>query len=358
MHYEMSIWSRVRWPSRRPPLTSVRTWTFRESMLLCLRSTAVFGLPTLALFTFWMAGVSARGGVGQDLEWQIWLGGSWTFLAALLIPVWEARVGTVLACIQSAPPAEGWEVARAQARLDLLTRWRAALCATVAVAVLGGYLANLELFHEVAGAPSVEQPLLFAASIVTVIYLGLSFGMGFWGVATTIVLVLTLVTGDVAWEPFSAAQPDGVDRLVSLSFLAGFLFSVGNVFTPVVIYILRTIHGVGLMIGSLILAGLLLGGLAVFVIPALHVAAVAHRRKGALLGRLREQFTAAWALALRGDGRQDWAELESRVNVLVSLRGVVTDSTAMPLGLYALQRASVLLVVPGLGVLIEVILGN
>lgn len=346
MEYTLSLWSRAPLLRRRAPRPPVRAWSLREGVSAALAALVIVGLPAFALLAVWMVRVSLRGEIDQQFEWQIWLAGSWTLIAGVLIAGWEALLCSTLHHLGSAPASEGWDLADAQKRLRILVRVRAAFCALVAAAVLAGYLANLPLFQEISDAPSLSSPWLFTTSIIGVLYLGVTFGMGFWGVLTTIVLVVTLVTPRLSWDPFTPVQPDGIERLISLSFWTGFVFSFGNVFTPVVLYILQRIDGIGLLVGGVILGGLVLGGVVAFAVPAVHVALSAHQHRGIVLRQMREHFEDVWRTALRSDGKQNWAELESRVNVLTSLRSTVSSQTTMPMTLQALQRAAVLLVLP------------
>jgi hypothetical protein len=345
--YRLSIWSRlarlVSWcrDERTVPYES-RGWRAKQAAAALVPGVVVFGL-----FAAWMID-QARNGLQPDpgLGWRMWLAGSWAALSSPLIVLWESQLLFAVRCIEQGGADEGWDTTTLHRHLRPMVAIRPWLCLGCGAAVLVGFLFSLSFFHEHAATPNWSQPALFIIAVAVVTYLGATFGMGFWGVALTTLIVLTSATRRVVWKPFDPRQVDGMEQLAILSFATGGLFSVGNVFTPGVLDIVDRLSGPARALAWVILVSLMAGGLIVFAVPALHLSEVARRQREQVLRKAEVKLERLWDKATTRELGSEWELVEHEVNALVSLRQLVDAQKATPVSLNLANRGALLLLLP------------
>lgn len=304
---------------------------------------ALFGLPAFVVFSLWMLLT-----VGQfedplpTLTWRMWVAGTWFLLAPTLIVAWDLKFQSTLQCLNATSATDGWDVRSMNGRVRKASSFRRVTVVVTAVAIAGGFLGSATYLEGIFGSGSLTFAEM-ALSLLMTAWLGLTFGYGFWGVGTMLLLQQVALSNhsELKWEPFTSRQVAGLEALSQFAYVTGFLFSAGAVFLPAVLLILGEMPLAGLTVGLIVTGLLLLGGASCFLIPSIWIERVVRNQRNDCLDSLSPRLQGLLESAQLGQSL-DANDVES----LFTLRDHLLRTSAAPLAFQVGLRTASLLLLP------------
>lgn len=305
-----------------------------------------------------MTMVVLQGDADRMLVASMWMAGSWLILAPFLIVVWEySRADAMYAFLDRAQ--ENWPT------VDIIKRSKFADSTALRIVVWGGfgvammtaYAVGLEDIYGLWG----EVPRWTSWTVLGLLsvgWLGVTFGVGTWGVVTTLVTAFTALkvgkpdghTGsDIRWDPFEPRQAEGLERTTSWAYTTGFVFSCGAVFLPALYLALGALPLPAQIVGLAIAVALTVGGLCSFLLPSIWVARVARRQVEKELRKFKDPLDRMVELALRPWETADtdaWNRIAAKTQTLLDLRGAIASERSSPAPIWWATRISVVLLIP------------
>lgn len=305
-------------------------------------ATGLLGLPVFLLFASWMIwAVSVRKIAGLDTD--MWLAGTWFLLAPGLIVAWERRLAHTLCVITVTTDEDRWSSDKI-ATLDNIMRYSAwPLPLVFVMLVATGYVLSRSVFAHMFGAVSVTGAWGLVG-MLAVVWLGLSFGTGVWGVIICLVACFLLISPEVRWRPFAPDQAPGLEELSKFSYRTAVLFSMGGVFLPAVLTVTPRLTSVGTGLAFIVTASLVGGSVATFLIPSAWITSATRTQRTRVLERLADALQTAEAELLDEGctGKDVFASMSfekyMRVQTLVTLRTSVSAETAAPAAVWVAGR--------------------
>jgi hypothetical protein len=330
---------------------------------------AVYIATPLTAFIWWMVqGLETFSDTVNDgLRPAMWFAGTWLVLGPVLSVLWEhesRRVMTSLSEDERLHSLDLSEVRRAVSesrRLFIPT-----VCAFLGLTLIG-LAVSWPSFNELFGLTESVR-LVTPLAILTVASLGLSFGIGVWGVIRCTLIAITFRRVAFPWHPFTPQQIGSVEALGRFGFVTGLAFSFGAVFVPATVNIYPTLGGVARTIATFILIVLFAGGSIAFALPTLLVASSSSRMRDAAVCDLAQRLDrelgipdrpeiAALQASLKGlDYPERWhppEDLESDVSQLLDLLNQVSAQTSLPRSHLTVARLVATLAIPSTVLIIE-----
>lgn len=330
---------------------------------------AVYIATPLTAFVWWMVqGLETFSDTVNDgLRPAMWFAGTWLVLGPVLSVLWEhesRRVMTSLSEDERLHSLDLTEVRRAVSesrRLFIPT-----VCAFLGLTLIG-LVVSWPAFNELFGLTESVR-LVTPLAILTVASLGLSFGIGVWGVIRCTLIAITFRRVAFPWHPFTPQQIGSVEALGRFGFATGLAFSFGAVFVPATVNIYPTLGGVARTIATFILIVLFAGGSIAFALPTLLVASSSSRMRDAAVCDLAQRLDrelgipdrpeiAALQASLKGlDYPERWhppEDLESDVSQLLDLLNQVSAQTSLPRSHLTVARLVATLAIPSTVLIIE-----
>jgi hypothetical protein len=306
-------------------------------------------LPYLG-FTVWML-MRVREVATIDIQWRMWLAGLWILISPGLIVAWERRFIRLHSALLEAADYEGWNVGRLVAVDRVFARLWWPMSGVASTAIVIGYVTGLGFLQRSLGAAYPPSPY-FWLGLITTAMLGVSFGVGVWGVTKTLVYAWVALDSQLSLDPFRPSQPVSFEELSTTTYWTGLLYSMGSIVLPGMFAIIGQLPLAGQAIAILLAACLVLGGAAVFVLPSLWMSRVS----GELTVRALDPYAAVLnqlsALALtphpadRAGRSPDYSQVADQVAAVSTLRALVASEPTSPSALWIGSRMVTIFIVP------------
>lgn len=331
--------------------STVGRWLWRKAVPLSkfrqapvsVGAATLVGLPPLVVFTVWMT-QRADEFASSDLEWRLWLGGTWIVLYPALVTDWERRFINLHGSINETAPEDGWRLDQLVHVDRIFARLWWAFIASTGLAVAVGFIADLDFFRENTGTGDLDFYFWSGLTIVTI--LGISFGAGSWGIVKTLAYARAVLDQPFTWNPFLARHNPRIESLMSFCYCAGFVYSMGSVLLPGAYDITRQLSPFPKAIGVLVTLSLIFGGAAAFIIPSIWMHQITQRQRYDAMQRYADVLRELESQALTEGCSTDHAALSSRVGTVTALRSVVAGERASPSALWVGGRVFILFLLP------------
>lgn len=308
---------------------------------------AITAAPSV-VFIMWMISTPTER-APRPLWAAMWLAGTWVILGPLLTVVWERQFLSLSCSLDCAPIDEGWNlthIARATRSCDLVA-------VPAGLAAMGltvfGFLMNLGFFrHTVELGPLLSWS--FIAGLLSVAYLGYSFGTGIWGAAKSLIVARSALTSHIRWFPFRPRQVEALEEFGKFSYITGLVFSMGFVFLPGLYLIAGKLNIAAWIAGGLLTLALVALSLLCFLYPTYLIQRVASHQKAAVLADFAPPIEAIAQALIAEDndsrGLISSFALQSRLRSLLDLRQSVLSEVSAPAPQWLVARTGSLILLP------------
>ncbi|MFI1989751.1 hypothetical protein [Actinoplanes sp. NPDC020271] len=339
------IGSRVaRWGPARRIWKAAMPFSQYTSAPVPLAASVVLGIPPYLIFVVWMIQrVSDVASV--DFQWRMWVAGIWILVSPALITEWERRFLTLHGVMIDTAPDDGWDVGRL-VRVDAIAAklWYSYVGVT-GILVPVGYLLSRDFFRQRTGPVDVDD-VYFWIGLIIIVMLGISFGVGNWGIAKTLVYSWNALDREISWNPFKPRQVAGFEALSFFAYSTGLLYSLGAVFLPGVYEMIPDLPIGARFIGIAIAAVLICGGSAVFILPSIWIHRVAKAQRDSALESYSKVLTDLNAAVLVDAPGVDFAAMSNRVSAIACLRSLIATQRTSPSAVWLGTRVFALFLLP------------
>lgn len=330
---------------------------------------AVYIATPLTAFIWWMVqGLETFSDTVNDgLRPSMWFAGTWLVLGPVLSVLWEHESRRVMMSLSEDERLHSLDLSEVRRAVSESRRlFIPTVCAFLGLTLIG-LAVSWPSFNELFGLTESVR-LVTPLAILTVTSLGLSFGIGVWGVIRCTLIAITFRRVAFPWHPFTPQQIGSVEALGRFGFVTGLAFSFGAVFVPATVNIYPTLGGVARTIATFILIVLFAGGSIAFALPTLLVASSSSRMRDAAVCDLAQRLDrelgipdrpeiAALQASLKGlDYPERWhppEDLESDVSQLLDLLNQVSAQTSLPRSHLTVARLVATLAIPSTVLIIE-----
>lgn len=330
---------------------------------------AVYIATPLTAFIWWMVqGLETFSDTVNDgLRPSMWFAGTWLVLGPVLSVLWEHESRRVMMSLSEDERLHSLDLSEVRRAVSESRRlFIPTVCAFLGLTLIG-LAVSWPSFNELFGLTESVR-LVTPLAILTVASLGLSFGIGVWGVIRCTLIAITFRRVAFPWHPFTPQQIGSVEALGRFGFVTGLAFSFGAVFVPATVNIYPTLGGVARTIATFILIVLFAGGSIAFALPTLLVASSSSRMRDAAVCDLAQRLDrelgipdrpeiAALQASLKGlDYPERWhppEDLESDVSQLLDLLNQVSAQTSLPRSHLTVARLVATLAIPSTVLIIE-----
>jgi hypothetical protein len=290
--------------------------------------------------------------VASELNWMVPIASLWIVLGPTMMFIGEVNYGRTLRELRRTRH-DGWNFDAVDNHTQMASRLRIPIIGAVTVAILSVYIGGHDWFHNCLGVSSKDNLVPYVAGLFVLIQMGLSVGLGMWGVYKSIGFIFAATrfpktrgaTPIPPWTPFRPNQVPGLEALSKFNLKIALVFSSGSVMTPAIsiIALYGDFSGLQLIILLTSVMVLLLGSSVLFMVPTVKLRKLASRLHNDYLTDLGKHIEHLKQVANKPNATQNtWLELQH----LIDTYTLATTQTAFPSNLQVLSRIPASIVLP------------